>query len=86
MKKKIFISDPLEKDIAFLLTNLNIKFVHESEEKSQRLDFYLPDFDIYIEVKQYHTDRVNEQLKSKDNIILIQGKKSINALKLLLKK
>ena len=76
------ISDNLELRIAELLTRKAIKFVHEGYKNgiNQRLDFYLPDHDIYIEVKKFHTDRVLKQLESQDNIILVQGDKSVKFL------
>lgn len=74
---------PLEKQLAESLLSAGIKFERPS---SQRLDFYLPDYDIYIEVKRYHADRVLSQLASQHNIILVQGVKSINALCDLLSK
>lgn len=84
MKSKI--SDFLEKKVSEILISQKIKFIHESEKNGSNLDFYLTDYDVYIEVKQYHTDRVAKQLASKDNVILIQGRKSIAMLtKLLLK-
>lgn len=78
------ISDALEQQIANILDFCNIKYVHESENNGSNLDFYLPDHNIYIEVKRYHSDRSNKQLSGKDNIILIQGMESINFLKKLL--
>lgn len=66
-------SDELEKQIGDTLVKCGINF-----NRNQRLDFYLPDFDIYIEVKKYHSERSNSQLASQDNIILIQGKKAID--------
>lgn len=83
--RKIHYADFLEKEIAELLTVKGIKFIHESEDRNLRLDFYLPDFDIYLEIKQYHSDRVNEQLKSEENVIVIQGKKSLEFFKHALK-
>lgn len=78
--RKIHFADDLEERIAKVLNFMNVDFIHESENKEQRLDFYLPKNDIYIEVKKFHTDRVNNQLKSKDNIILFQGTKTIKFL------
>lgn len=79
-------SDFLEKEIAETLSASDIRFIHESKGKNQRLDFFLPDHNVYIEIKQYHTDRINEQLKLKENIILLQGKKSVRLFKELLTK
>lgn len=78
--RKIHFADDLEERICKLLNFMNVDFIHESENKEQGLDFYLPEHDVYIEVKKFNTDRVNNQLKSKDNIILLQGKKTIKFL------
>ena len=77
-------SDHLELAVAEMLLDLKINFIHESQNNGSNLDFSLPDFDVFIEVKQYHADRVNKQLASQENVILIQGKKSIEMLKKLL--
>lgn len=69
--------DSLEKRVADILDKKGIKYIHESEGENQRLDFFLPDFNIFIEVKQFSTPRSSDQLASQDNVILIQGKKSI---------
>jgi len=53
-----YYSDFPEKEMADDLLSNNINFVHESKGKNQRLDFFLPGNDVYIEIKQYH----NEQL------------------------
>lgn len=82
MAKKIHYSDYLEETIGDLLTKYNIRFIHESQGAA--LDFYLPDHDIHIEVKQFHADRVLKQLAAQDNVILIQGRKSIEFLKTML--
>jgi len=70
--------DELEFQIAGLLHTNEIEFIHESERKDQRLDFYLPKQDIYIEVKKYSSIRSANQLDSQDNVILIQGLKALN--------
>jgi hypothetical protein len=82
--RKIHFSDHLEKEVAEVLESKGIDFVHESEGNSSNLDFYLPAYDVFIEVKQFHSDRVVKQLASKDNVIVIQGKKSIAFLKSIL--
>ena len=64
-----------EKEIEEALTNNGVNF-----NRNGRLDFYLIDEDVYIEVKQYHCERSNEQLASQDNIILVQGEKSAKLL------
>lgn len=84
MLNTIHSTDHLELAVAEMLLDLKINFIHESQNNGSNLDFYLPDFDVFIEVKQFHTDRVNKQLASQENVILIQGKKSIEMLKKLL--
>lgn len=70
-------SDHLEKMLGNFFIENNILFVHESQNKAQGLDFYLPDYYIYIEVKQFHADRVAKQLAAQDNVILLQGRKTV---------
>ena len=73
--------DHLEDAIEKALTDAEIVFT-----TNQRLDFHLTEYDVYIEVKQYHSDRANKQLKSQEEVILIQGKKSVALFCELLKK
>lgn len=75
--KEWHFADQLEKNIAQALLIAGIDFVHESQDKDQGLDFYLPKYDVYIEVKQFHADRISRQMASKDNVIAVQGKKSV---------
>lgn len=84
--RKLHFSDHLESEVADTLENAGIDFIHESESKDQQLDFYLPNYDVYIEVKQYHSDRILKQLGSKDNVIVLQGKASISFLSHVLNK
>jgi len=73
----IYYSDWLEKEIGEILESKGIEFIHESQNNGSNLDFYLPKFDVYIEVKQYYSERIIKQISSRDNVILIQGKKSL---------
>jgi len=66
-------SDELEKQVGNALDEANIKF----SRMGQRLDFYLYEHDVYIEVKKYHSERSGAQLATQDNIILIQGKEAV---------
>lgn len=70
----IHYSDDLEKKIGDKLTACGIEFTHGSAKGlQQRLDFFLPKYNVYIEVKKYHTERINSQMASQDNVIAIQG-------------
>lgn len=65
------INDPVETIIADALTNRGVAFRHESE--GAPLDFEIIGASTYIEVKQFHTDRTNDQLSRFDNVIVVQG-------------
>lgn len=65
--------DPIEKIVADAMTRNKVRFVEEPDPICKRLDFYLPDYDVYIEVKQFHAERIAEQMGRVDNIIAIQG-------------
>jgi len=84
--RNIHYADHLEKQIAEALESLEIEFIHESVDKDQELDFYLPKYDVYIEVKQFHASRIGRQMESKDNVVVLQGKKSVELFKKLLTK
>jgi hypothetical protein len=66
MEKETF-SDHLEKQLADCLKAAQVQYRH------------LPDFFVYIEVKQFYSDRLTEQLKAHDNVILLQGRKAVDA-------
>lgn len=78
------ISDPLEQRVAEVLEKNNFKFIHESENNGSSLDFHIPLYDVYIEVKKYHSDRISKQLAQKDNVIVLQGKKAVDLFILML--
>lgn len=79
--------DPMEMIIEMALRDAHIRFSRESRNagRPQRpedvsLDFYLPDIDVYIEVKQFHSARTAAQLSQADNVILAQGRYAVEAL------
>lgn len=63
----------MEKIVRDALDAANLFYVEEEDPRALRLDFYLPVVDVHIEVKQFHTDRVAEQMSRAPNIIVIQG-------------
>ena len=69
------ISDPLENIVAAALERSGTRFIHETEDnkRTMGLDFYLPDIDVHIEVKQFHSDRISKQMSRADNVIALQG-------------
>lgn len=48
------------------------------------LDFYLSKRDIYIEVKQFHSPRISEQMSRAPNVIVAQGRPAVQMLAQLL--
>lgn len=65
--------DPVEKIVADALDAKGVRYVRDGEADTKALDFYLPDIGLYVEVKQFHTDRIAEQTSRVLNIIVIQG-------------
>lgn len=83
------ITDPIERIVATALRDSGISFIHEMDDPlglTQRLDFYVPSLDLHIEVKQFHTPRVERQLSRVTNVILIQGRKAAEAFALMIAK
>lgn len=67
------ITDPVENMVAIGLIDAGIEFIHDNPCETNRLDFYLPEHDIYIECKRFHSDRIAEQMSRGKNVIAIQG-------------
>lgn len=66
--------DPMELIVADGLKRAGIRFVHESDNKEQTLDFWLPESGIYIECKQFPTERTSAQIAPFSDVIVIQGR------------
>ncbi len=66
------ISDPVELEIARALDSIGVKWTND-EVIAKRLDFYLLDYDVYIECKAYHSQRILGQMGRVPNIIVVQG-------------
>jgi len=74
MKRKT--NDPIE---VLMIDALDREgFSYEMEELG--LDFKLNDYDIFIEVKQFHTDRISDQMSRADNVIAVQGREAAKFL------
>jgi len=85
----IHFGHPLEKLVAEALTRANIKWIHEPPlpHTLRRIDFYLPDYNVYIEVKSFYSSkRIHEQLSNVQNSILIVGYKAVEAFICLITK
>lgn len=67
--------DPVETMLERGLDAAGIRY-RRADTGPRHLDFYLPDLDIYIEVKQFHTPRTAKQMERVPDIIVIQGIKA----------
>jgi hypothetical protein len=68
------ITDPIERIIADALDSVGIVYSHESDRPgSIPLDFYLPAYDLWIECKAYHAERIAGQMAKARDVIAIQG-------------
>lgn len=74
--------DPIEEITANALTAAGVAFEFPENE----LDFYLPEIGIYIEVKQFHSSRIAEQMSRAPNVIAIQGREAALAFAALINK
>lgn len=78
-------STEAEQEIEAALIDAGIEYVTENEMmNAAALDFYLPQYDVYIEVKAFHSPRIAEQMGRAQNVIAVQGAKAIETLALFL--
>jgi hypothetical protein len=66
------------------LIDQKIQFTRPERDRSDpaNLDFFLPAFDTYVEVKQFHTDRIAEQVSRVQpprGCIVIVGESGVRA-------
>lgn len=65
--------DPVEQIVREALQARGIDFVEEEHPLAMRLDFYLVDYGVHVEVKQMFSARVADQMARVPNIIVVQG-------------
>lgn len=67
-------TDPMERLIEAALIDARLRYVTDhGGGMPENLDFYLPDYDVFIEVKRFHSDRIAEQMSRAPNVIAVQG-------------
>lgn len=76
---------PLEKQMETLLLKHDIAFTRP-EKAGRNLDFYLTNYGLAVEIKQFHSDRVNKQIKDSGfpTVMVLIGRESVNVLAELL--
>lgn len=78
--------DPLEKEFESICNQNNIRFKRPEQEKNNKtLDFFLVDYNVYVEVKAYSCERMHHQIVRNGNppiivIIGIEAVKSFGAI------
>ena len=77
----------MEANFKFFMEKAGIKYVVDPECKTRRLDFYLPEFELYVELKTWACDRMVPQLNAFAGkcIIVLVGHESVFQFGLLLK-
>lgn len=73
------VTDDYEKIIEDALIYVGLDYRTESPE-TNNLDFYIPQFNVYIEVKTMHTERVYKQMDRVHECIMVQGKQACELL------
>lgn len=79
MTKRTPTVDPVEELIASAMKRNKVKFLTSPDPACRGLDFYLPDYDVFVEVKQFHSGRISEQMSRAENVIAIQGRGAAKA-------
>jgi hypothetical protein len=79
-------TQPMEKHFAELLTAAGVDFIRPEnlspDEDETTLDYYLPAFDLYVELKAYHSPRIATQLARvprRANALVLMGPHSVAA-------
>ena len=71
-------TNPLEQIVERSLIASGTKYHTEFDaDNITGLDFYLPQQDIYLEVKAMHSERISEQMSRASNVIAVQGKQAV---------
>jgi transcriptional regulator with XRE-family HTH domain len=80
-KPPLVTNDPMEQIIERALQDAGLRYATDhGGVNPSRLDFRLLDYDVEIEVKRFHTDRIGEQMKRAPNVIVAQGEAAVRLL------
>lgn len=71
-------TDPMERMVEDALLEAGVAFEPNRDGGGRyNLDFYLPEYEVAIEVKRFHSDRIAEQMSRAPNVIALQGEEAI---------
>lgn len=71
--------DPIERIVFEGLRARGVEFRVDGQGGYSGLDFYVPEMDLHIEVKQFNSPRIAEQMSRFPNVIVIQGEAAARA-------
>lgn len=75
---------PLEQRMVRAFEAVGVEYRTDYEGRvPENLDFYLPKFDVHVEVKGGHSPRISKQVARSKNVIAVQGVKAVELLALL---
>ena len=83
-------TDPLEKRFIIMLEEAGLEYTRPEHDRRDpaTLDFYIRDFGLYVEVKQFFTPRLSGQLAKVPvgaSIMVLIGPRSVDAFERLVK-
>ena len=79
--------DPMEKIMRDALDREGFVYTQDGRhggEANNGLDFFLPDYGVHIEVKQFHSARIADQMSRAPNVIAVQGRDAVEFFAALL--
>lgn len=78
---KLTTTDPMEQIIERALIEQRLRYTTDlGGGNPAALDFYLQDFDLHIEVKRMHSDRIAAQMARAPNVLVAQGEPAVRLL------
>lgn len=72
--ESIFANYLNQNNIKWIKSKKSFKYIFENEEHSYYPDFYLEDFNLYIEIKGQETERDKAKYKVVDNLLVLRAK------------
>lgn len=71
----------METGFEALCQEFGIRYRSAEDDVGVHLDFYLPDHDTHVELKQFHSPRIAAQTGRVENVIVVQGRGALVALR-----
>lgn len=79
--------DPLEEEFIHICKMYKILYTRPEREPENpsNLDFYLPHYNLFVGVKQFHTYRLCKQIEGHGKVMALIGKESVRAFGMMIK-